>query len=481
MQRIVAKLLFLLLVFHLATTGTLVWAAAETENPTGAENQTEFAKKAVPEIQSIEVLDLNTAAKIALAESPTLAAAAQRVEQARQLVNEARGAYWPNIIADGSVNRVEQSESQYKASVATAQALNPLATIQNPDDYYRAGLTANWTLFDGFRRRFSNAAAKYGQAQSEQALLDSRRLLLAAVAGSYYKAQLANEGVAIAAADEAFNLKQVSDANARLRVGTGALSDVLNFEIQANAAKDDRINAEREYIAAMVGLAALLGIPEATFPEGLTLAPLEKESETIMELPRAGEQVAYAHQNRPDILVATTGVERADAEIGTAKARYYPSIILSGNVSGEHSESRLFEGDDFGNSVGVFLTYDLFSGGADRARIAQAKHRKSEEIKNLDALKISVANEVNDALSGLKAARQSLELQRKNASLVQRNRDLVEKEYAAGQSSLVRLNEAQRNLTQAQSRLAFARLSLRLAWSTLYTATGKNLDLYSSY
>jgi len=477
MQRTVTKLLFLLLVLHLTIAGASVWAASEAETPTGTAPE----KVAAPDIQTIQVLDLDTAAKIALAESPTLAAAAQRVEQARQLVNQARGAYWPNIIADGSVNRVDQSESQYKASVAAAQALNPLATIQNPDDYYRAGLTANWTLFDGFRRRFTNAGAKYGQTQSEQAQLDSRRLLLAAVAGSFYKAQLANEGVAIAAADEAFNLKQVSDANARLRVGTGALSDVLNFEIQANAAKDDRISADREYIAAMTGLAALLGIPEARFPEGLALAPLEKESETIMQLPESGQQVAYAHQHRPDILATTTGVERADAEIGTAKARYYPAVILSGNVSGEHSDSRLFEGDDFGNSVGVFLTYDLFSGGADRARVAQAKHRKSEEIENLDALKISVANEVNDALNGLKAAQQSLELQRKNASLVQRNRDLVEKEYAAGQSSLVRLNEAQRNLTQAQSRLAFARLSLRFAWSTLYTATAKSLDLYSKY
>jgi outer membrane protein len=477
MQRPVTKLLCLLLVFHLATVGALVWAAAETGDPTGTATE----KVAAPDIQTIQVLDLDTAAKIALAESPTLAAAAQRVEQARQLVNEARGAYWPNIIADGSVNRVEQSESRYKASVAAAQVLNPLATIQNPDDYYRAGLTANWTLFDGFRRRFTNAGAKYGQAQSEQAQLDSRRLLLAAVAGSFYKAQLANEGVAIAAADEAFNLKQVSDANARLRVGTGALSDVLNFEIQANAAKDNRISADREYFAAMTGLAALLGIPKAKFPDGLTLAPLEKESETILQLPEAGQEVTYAYQHRPDILATTTGVERADAGIGTAKARYYPSIILSGNVSGENSENRLFEGDDFGNSVGVFLTYDLFSGGADRARVAQAKHRKSEEIKNLDALKISVANEVNDALNGLKAAQQSLELQRKNASLVQRNRDLVEKEYAAGQSSLVRLNEAQRNLTQAQSRLAFARLSLRFAWSTLYTATAKSLDLYSKY
>jgi len=469
MQRTVTKLLFMLLAFYLSNTDTPALAASETGN------------KGTLDIKTIQVLDLDTAFKIALAESPTLGAAAQRVEQARQLVNQARGAYWPNLVAKGSVNRVKQSENQYQINLATARAFNPLATFNNPEDYYEAGLTASWTLFDGFRRRFTNAAAKYGEAQSENALLDSRRLLLSAVAGSFYKAQLANEGVAIAAADEAFNLNKVSDANARLRVGTGSLSDVLNFEIQANAAKDDRINANREYIAAITGLAALLGIPDARFPEGLKLAPLEEESATVMQQPDAGQQIDYAHQHRPDILATAKGVGRAEAGIGTAKSRYYPAVVLAGTLNGERAENSLFEGDDFGNTVGVFLTYDLFSGGTDRARVAEAKHKKMEESKNLDALKISVANEVNVALTGLRAAQQQLELQRKNASLVQRNRDLVEKEYAAGQSSLVRLNEAQRNLTQAQSRLAFARLSLRFAWTTLYTATAKSLDLYSKF
>ncbi len=468
MQRNANKLLFLLLALCLLNTNTLA-LAAETENRT------------TPDIQAIKVLDLDTACKIALAENPSLAAAAQRVEQARQLVKQARAAYWPNLAANGSVNRVKQSENQYQTNLATARAINPLATIDNPEDYYKAGLSASWVLFDGFRRHFSNAAAKHGEAQSQNALLDSRRLLLSAVAGSFYRAQLASEGVTIAAADEAFNLKQVSDANARLRVGTGSLSDVLNFEIQANAARDSRINADNQYITAMAGLAALLGIPHAAFPEGLKLALLEKEADTIMQQPDAGQAIDYAHQNRPDILAAAQGVERAAAGIKTARARYYPSVVLSGTLNGERADNSSFEGNDFGNTVGVFLTYDLFSGGADRARVAEARHKEKETLKNQEALKISVANEVNDALTGLRAAQQQLELQRKNASLVQRNRDLVEKEYAAGQSSLVRLNEAQRNLIQAQSRLAFARLSLRLAWSTLDTATSKSLELYSSY
>jgi hypothetical protein len=62
--------------------------------------------------------------------------------------------------------------------------------------------------------------------------------------------------------------------------------------------------------------------------------------------------------------------------------------------------------------------------------------------------------------------------------LVQRTRDLVEKEYNAGQGSLVRLNEAQRDLTTAQSNLALALVGLRQAWVELETRTGNILATY---
>ena len=75
----------------------------------------------------------------------------------------------------------------------------------------------------------------------------------------------------------------------------------------------------------------------------------------------------------------------------------------------------------------------------------------------------------------LKLAQAQLALERSNAKLVKQNRDLVEKEYTAGQTSLVRLNEAQRDLTNAQSRLALALVGLRLAWQNLDAATGKIL------
>ena len=77
-------------------------------------------------------------------------------------------------------------------------------------------------------------------------------------------------------------------------------------------------------------------------------------------------------------------------------------------------------------------------------------------------------------------AQQVLALQTQNTKLVTEVRDLVEKEYRVGQTSLVRLNEAQRDLVEAVAELALARVRLRLAWEELDAATGRNLTLVES-
>ena len=86
------------------------------------------------------------------------------------------------------------------------------------------------------------------------------------------------------------------------------------------------------------------------------------------------------------------------------------------------------------------------------------------------------SDDVRSTAERVLSAQQQLLLQRANADLVKRNRDLVEKEYKAGVGSLVRLNEAQRDLTRAQVRLATARAALHLASYDLQSATGQILD-----
>jgi outer membrane protein TolC len=112
---------------------------------------------------------------------PGLEAATARVRQAKAQVDQARSTYWPRLDANASGARVESLRTTYRQNLAVARLLNPSAAIEKTDEYYAADLTASWTLFDGFERKFSNAAARYGEQSSTAALNDARRLLISAV------------------------------------------------------------------------------------------------------------------------------------------------------------------------------------------------------------------------------------------------------------------------------------------------------------
>ena len=425
-------------------------------------------------------LDLEAAVKIALVGNPGLEAAAARVQQAKAQVDQARSTYFPWLDANASGARVDLSENTYQENLATARFFNPTASIQNPEDYYNANLTVSWTLFDGFERKFSNASARYGEQSSAAALKDARRLLISAVALSYFSAQLALENIAIAKADEAFNQRQLADAEARQRVGTGALSDVLNFQVRKNQAKTTRINQEYQYEIALYGLAALLGLPDSRLPKHVQLARLSPETAVELSSPAVDDLIATAMDHRPDIQQAQWGIKQTDAQVNIARSGNYPTVVLAGSLEGERAEAPGFGQDDFGNRVQVGLSYNLFAGGYTQARVREARQRKVELEKRLDELILSATSEIRSSVALVATAQTQVALQRENVDLVQRTRDLVEKEYNAGQGSLVRLNEAQKDLTTAQSNLALALVALRQAWVELETRTGNILATYGT-
>jgi TolC family type I secretion outer membrane protein len=433
----------------------------------------EPASAAGSELENIKVLDLQTAARIALEDNPSLAAARARVAQAGEAVRQARSAYWPRIDLTASQTRVDLSDNGVAAQAAISQAMGSSASFDNPEDYYRAGVSASWLIFDGFTRRFNLAAAKHGEKSTAEARRDARRLLLQAVSSAFVSAQFALENVAIAKADESFNQRQLTEARLRHEVGTGALSDVLNFEVKANSAQSDRIVADRTYETSRIALAALLGIENARLPQDTRLEPLAEAREAELKPPQVNPLIGEALAQRPDLLQNDWGVRQAAADVKAKRGGYFPSLSLAGSYDAESTDDFGFESDDLGSTVGINLSYTIFAGGLIHARHQEAKMRLREAEKRRDNVKINVTSEVQTTTERLISAQKQLLLQRTNAKLVRKNRDLVDKEYKAGVGSLVRLNEAQRDLIAAQVRLAGARVALRQAWYDLWNATGQ--------
>jgi outer membrane protein TolC len=190
------------------------------------------------------------------------------------------------------------------------------------------------------------------------------------------------------------------------------------------------------------------------------------------------ELIDGAMEHRPDIQQIQWTIKQSEAQVKIAQSDYYPTVVVAGILEGARTGDPELGQDDFGNRVQVGLSYNLFAGGYTRARVQEIRQQKIELDNRLEELILSATSDIRSAAALVITAQSQVALQRENVDLVQRTRDLVEKEYNAGQGSLVRLNEAQKDLTTAQSNLALALVGLRQAWVELKTRAGTILAAY---
>ena len=445
----------------------------------GAIVHTAEGQPVAADLAKIQILNLPTAQSLALIGNPDMAAAQARVEQAKARVSQAAAAWWPSLDLIGSGARIRLSDSSFQQNQELAGLLGSSSLLGTSTDQtvdrYSAGVQATWVLFDGFQRSFREQQASYDEQSVAAALIDSRRLLVISVAEAFLNAQLAQTRVDIARADEVFYLRQLEDAQNRYNVGAGPWGDVLNIKVQLNTARTGLMLYQREFEAAGYGLAALLGLPEAEFPSHVRLEALDRESATKGQQKTAEALIKEALAARPDIRRLEMVIKQAEATKGVAKAPFYPKVQIAGAVESAKEGDIGLSSEDFGNTVAMNMSWNLYAGGGDKARLIEAEQAKREALYTLANLRNSVAAEIRQGLALLAAAQEQVGLQRETVKLVQENRDLAKNEYEAGEASLVRLNEAQRDLNTTYGRLAQALVSYHLAMQRLLSATGQNL------
>ncbi|NLZ16714.1 MAG: TolC family protein [Desulfobulbaceae bacterium] len=424
-------------------------------------------------------LDLLSAQCIALSGNPSISAAGERVFQARARLRQAMATWWPSvdITASGAHQHLSDRSFALNRRIAAATGQDLDQSSMN----YSSGLQATWLLFDGFYRSFNEQRAQAAQLAQEEALNDSRRLLAAAVGQAFLNAQLAQSNIDIAQASTAFYEKQLDHAQRRYDVGAGAWSDVLNIQVQLNNAKATLLGHERELQAAEYGLATLLGLDTAALPLHLQLSALANVAQAAPALSMdVGQLIKEAYNLRPDLRRMEQRLQEADALAGMAKAPLYPQVRIAGALDGQRQDDFPGSSADYGNTIAVNMSWNLYAGGADKARMMEANHIRREMAYSLAALRNEIASDIRASLARLSEAAQQVQLQQATVHLVEENRRLAENAYAEGEYALIQLNEAQRDLTNNAGRLALALISYQSAQQQLLEASGRILEPLAS-
>jgi NodT family efflux transporter outer membrane factor (OMF) lipoprotein len=170
-------------------------------------------------------------------------------------------------------------------------------------------------------------------------------------------------------------------------------------------------------------------------------------------------------QRRPDVASAERAMAAANAQIGIAKAAYYPSIVLAPSIGYESRRlSSLFDAPSLVWSLGASVTQPLFSGGRLAANVDFAQAGYDATVGNYRRVVLTAMQEVEDGITGL------ADLERANAQALtavetaRRVLDLANARYEGGATAYLDV------ITAQQSLLAAERLSAQLSGQRLLTA-----------
>jgi multidrug efflux system outer membrane protein len=176
---------------------------------------------------------------------------------------------------------------------------------------------------------------------------------------------------------------------------------------------------------------------------------------------------------RPDIIAAEHTLKAANANIGAARAAFFPRISLTGSYGTESgSLSNLFSAGSGAWSFGPSLTVPIFDGGVNRANLDIAKDEKKIEIANYEKAIQTAFKEVSDGLAGQATYGNQLKSVQLANDANQRNFDLSQQRFQGGVDSYLSVLVAQRSLYASQQTLISTKLAQLNSDITLFKALG---------
>jgi NodT family efflux transporter outer membrane factor (OMF) lipoprotein len=378
-----------------------------------------------------------------------VAAAEAQFRQARALVQAARAGYFPTAAIGASATR----------SLGSANAGNGLGTTNQVSDLLLTG-TASWEPDIWGKVRRTVEASQAG-AQASAADLESIRLSTqAALAQDYFQLCALDAQKKLLDATVAAYQKAMDLTNRRYASGVSSKADVLQAETQLKTTQAQAIDvgvqrAQLEHaVALLVGKpASVLSIPVTPLAATPAAVPFGIPSELL--------------ERRPDIAAAERRVAAANAQIGVAKAAYFPNIVL--NATGGFESSHLFDWISWPSrlwSVGLALTETVFDAGLRSALTDQARAAYDATVASYRQTVLGGFQEVEDNLAALRILEEESRIQGEAVSAARRSVDLSMNQYRAGTISYLDVVTVQAILL-VNERTAIDILGRRMAASVL--------------
>jgi NodT family efflux transporter outer membrane factor (OMF) lipoprotein len=380
--------------------------------------------------------DLSELEAQAIAANQNLKAAAQRVIEARANVTVARSNLYPFVSAAPSVNRTRTSGTRPAAPGSSASAFTSNSIVLPLDAAYQVD------FWGQIRRTIesANALAQVSVADYENVLLT----LESDVAQDYVALHFIDREKAILRDNIELQRRALELAQVRRNGGIASGLDVSEAATQLETTQADYAGLGVQRAQFEHALAVLTGRPPAVF------SVADKQLELTPPVVPAGLPSDLL-ERRPDVAAAERTMAATNAQIGVARAAYYPNVTLTGSggllASGL---TNLFEVPSLIWSATAGATQPIYTGGHLSAQMERARAVYEESIDNYRQQVLTAFQEVEDGLSGLRVLEEQGAAYDQAVQSARETVDISTSRYREGLAQYLEVINAQNSLLNNQ-------------------------------
>jgi multidrug efflux system outer membrane protein len=385
--------------------------------------------------------ELNLLEKQVLDANQTIKVSAARLEQARASAAVQIATQFPTLSTSPTAQRQRLSGNR------PANSNFPVASPVSQNNFvlpFTVGYEVD--LFGRRRRAIEAAQASY---QASAADLENVRLVITAeLAGDYFTLRQLDTELGILNRTVETLQKGLQLVDSRHKGGVASGLDVAEEETLLNTTRTQAILLKQQRKQFEDAIAVLVGKPAPDFhlsPKELQDAPPPLDAGLPSDL----------LERRPDIAETERQMAVANAQIGIARAAYYPSLNLFGNGGWQAADiAKLMNVQSTFWAVGANVAESIFTGGSRRAQVQFAK---AGYDANVAAYRDSVLNafrEVQDDVTGLTVLDQANQSQQQAVDSAKRTLDIAMSRYTGGLVNYLDVVNAQQNLLNSEQELA---------------------------
>ncbi len=394
----------------------------------------------------------------ALAHNLNVKVAAANVEQAAGILTQTRSGLFPALGYNGSAGRARTTESGAAPELARL--------IPNPESSYQALLSASWEIDLWGRIQRLSEASRANLLATDEARRGVILSLVASVAGNYLTLRGLDEQLVIANRTLGTYAESVRLFKLQFQYGQVSQMQVSQVESQYETAAAQIPQIESQIAQTQNALAVLLGRNPGPIPRGKTIYQL------MLPTVPAGVPSALL-ERRPDLLQAENTLIAANAQIGAAKALYFPTISLTGAAgSSSIALNNLFTGPArVWNYAGV-LTGPIFTFGAVSGQVAQAEGAQQSALYSYQLSIQNAFADVENALVANQKLKDQQAAQERLVAALQSYSRLAKMQFDGGYTSYTTVLQAEQSLFPAELTLAAVRASVFTSSVNIYKAMG---------